>query len=202
MPRTYAKLYVEVWAADSDFRELSATAQRLYWLLCSQDELTSAGVLPIRARRWSHFAADTTEADVRSDLAELNAARKVLIDDDTEELLVRSFIRRDEGWRTPNIRKSIERAIANIESETLRDLAEYELRRAIAEHNKEPFTEPLPKGLAEGFGNESSIEHNPPKTSDLPPDNAGTSSYQGHQGEEHERDISSTIGDLSRRLRA
>jgi hypothetical protein len=135
MPRTYAKLFVEVWSTDNDFRELSSAAQRLYWLLCSQEELTSAGVLPVRTRRWSNFAPDTTEPQVKKALAELVATDKVYVDDTTEELLIRSFIRRDEGWRTPNIRKSIVNAIGNIESEALRKVALEELERIVATHD-------------------------------------------------------------------
>lgn len=134
MARSYAKLYVEVWDAEGDFRQLTAGAQRLYWLLCSQPQLSAAGVLPLQPRRWARLATDTTDRQIARALAELVSTCKVIIDEGTEECLVRAFIRRDGGTKTPNILKAIRQAIDAIESDCLRKVAAKELERTLATH--------------------------------------------------------------------
>lgn len=138
MARRYAKLYTSVWDVTDDFRTLSGDAQRLYFALMSQPHLTPAGVLPLQPRKWATLAADTTPRQIVKALDELVAASKVIVDRDTEEAFIRAFIRRDEGTRMPNAVKSIVRAIATIESQRLREQAEEELAKALAEGMREP----------------------------------------------------------------
>lgn len=133
MARRYAKLYTSVWDPTDDFRTLTGDAQRLYFALMSQPHLSPAGVLPLTPRKWATLAADATPRQIAKALAELEAASKVLVDRDTEEAFVRAFIRRDEGTRTPNVVKAIMRSIATIESQRLREQAEEELAKALAE---------------------------------------------------------------------
>jgi|GEM_PF-3504160 len=129
MARSYAKLYVSVWG--SDFRDLSRDAQHLYFQLMSNRKLSAAGHVTVQPRQWANQSRDTTAADIERALAELVTARYVLVDNDTEELLIRSFIRHDRGFGNKFLRKSIETAIATIESDTLRDHARRELVSAI-----------------------------------------------------------------------
>lgn len=131
MARSFAKLYVSVWDAGSDFYDLSADAQWLYWTLLSHPLLSPAGVVPLQPRKWAKRAKGMTVRRVTGALDELaNVGRKVIIDDDTEEVLLRVFIRRDMGYRTPNIKKSIEASIDHIESDALRHVATLELTHA------------------------------------------------------------------------
>lgn len=129
MARQYAKFYVTVWG--SDFRQLTRGAQHLYFQLVSNPKLSAAGCVTIQPRKWANQSADTTPAEIEADLSELAAKRYVLIDDDTEELLVRSFIHHDRGYRNKYLLKSIETAIAAIESPALRDHARLELAAAL-----------------------------------------------------------------------
>lgn len=105
MARKYAQISLDVWA-DPDFRQLSHGAQWLYWLLISQPTVTAAGVLPLQERRWATLAADTSRVDVEALLVELDSARYVLVDVDTEEVLIRSYLRNGQGWRQPNLAKT------------------------------------------------------------------------------------------------
>jgi hypothetical protein len=102
MARSEARLSVAIWS-DDDFLALGAGAQRMYMFLLSQPDLAHTGVLALRERRWSKAAAGLTTAAVSAAVAELHAARFVVVDEDAEELLVRSFIRRDKVYRQPNV---------------------------------------------------------------------------------------------------
>ena len=129
MARSYAKIYVTVWG--SDFRTLTRGAQHLYFQLVSNPKLNAAGCVTIQPRKWAGQSSDATAAGVAEALSELVATRYVLTDDDTEELLVRSFIHHDRGYRNKFLLKSIETAIEAIESPSLREHARLELAAAL-----------------------------------------------------------------------
>ena len=133
MARAYGKVLVTIWR-DEEFRALSATAQRLYLYFISSPDLSLAGVLPMRVSKWAKAADDLISPAVRDDLDSLREAGFVLVDDETEEVMVRSFIKNDEGYRTPNMRKAIGQAIAAIESEALSRAAEEQLARVTGTH--------------------------------------------------------------------
>lgn len=114
----YVKLYRSVWQ-DPDFVALPPAAQRLYFLLISQPDLTHVGVLPLMPARWSRLSAGTTPAEVRDSIDTLAAADFVRVDADTEELWVRSYIDYDEAWRLTNGAKSLVRAYGQVLSRPL-----------------------------------------------------------------------------------
>lgn len=125
----YVKLLRSIWR-DADFRTLSSDAQRLYMLLISQADINHAGVLSLAAGRWANLAPDTTPVDIRTGLDELAAARFIVIDPDTEELWVRSYIVHDEAWRSPNGKKALVKAHAAVLSEGLRQAITTTIERA------------------------------------------------------------------------
>lgn len=94
MARSHAKILVQVWR-DRDWTDLSRDAHWLYWLLLTQPKLTLVGSLEVTPGRWANLAAGTTREDVEAALGELRAARKVLVDDTTDELLIRTFTTHD-----------------------------------------------------------------------------------------------------------
>lgn len=142
MARSFGKVFTTIWR-DDDFRALNATAQRLYLSFISSPDLSHAGVLPLRVSKWAKAAVDLTEADIESDLFTLTAHGFVLTDDDTEEVMVRSFIKNDEGWKNDNMRKAVIAAIEEIESRDLREHAEASL--------SEMVSEAPPKGVGSPF---------------------------------------------------
>lgn len=119
MARSYAPLLTTIWA-DDDFRALSGAAQRLYLLALSQPNVSYAGVVAFTARRWARMAADTTSSDIDKAIAELEAARFLLFDDDTEELFVRSFVKHNGVLRQPQLRTAMRRAFGEILSPAIR----------------------------------------------------------------------------------
>jgi hypothetical protein len=128
MARSEARLAVSIWK-DPDFLALPAGAQRLFMFLISQPDLAHDGVLALRERRWSKTAAGLTAAEVSQDLDTLAKARFVVLDEDTEELLIRSFIRRDKVYRQPNVMRSAADHIAVVSSPIIRSALLEELLR-------------------------------------------------------------------------
>lgn len=176
MARTEARIMVSIWE-DADFLALSPTAQRMFLFLISQPDLAHDGVIPLRERRWSKKAAGLSAAQIATDLEELSATCFVVVDDDTEELLVRSFIRRDKVYRQPNVLRSARDHLTTVSSAAIRAAAGAELVRIQTE------AEDIPEGskgvlawMVEAFGNPSS---NPsgdpsPKGTRLRPGERGT----------------------------
>lgn len=100
MPRNYANVLTAIWR-DPDFTALPSAAQRCLLLLVTQPDVTAAGTLAMTVRRWAKLAPDTTENDVYEALAELHDRGFVMVDEDTEEVLVVPFIRWDGGYTNP-----------------------------------------------------------------------------------------------------
>jgi hypothetical protein len=128
MARSFARLYVRIWA-DPDWRGLNADAQHLYALLMSQDSINMAGVLPLQLRKWAGCVADWDVDRVRAALDRLVTDRFTLVDEDTEEVLVRSLIRNDEAYKTPGMLKSILKSAEHTQGPALRRELAVELGR-------------------------------------------------------------------------
>lgn len=129
MARSYGKIYPQLWATGSDFTHISSSAQRLYLFLISQPDLSRAGVLTLAKRRWARAVQDETVEDIDNALRELAREQFVIVDEDCEEVLIRSFIRWDEGWKSPYIMISLKQTASQVMSETLRAVIREELKR-------------------------------------------------------------------------
>lgn len=130
MARSFAKIMLSTWDENSDFETLSMEAQWLYWVLLSHPLLSPAGVLPLQPRKWARRASNGDRDAVEDALRELVGKAKIVVDDDTEEVLIRTFIRHDGGAKNPNIHKAIVAAVGRIESPKLRDIAAASLAAA------------------------------------------------------------------------
>lgn len=119
MARGHGRILTSIWD-DSDFLALPADHQRLYLFLISQPNLNHAGLLPVTLRRWASKAPDRSVKDVRTHLLGLDAAGFVVLDEDTEELLIRSFVRNDGVWKQPRVMGAMVSAAMEISSRRLR----------------------------------------------------------------------------------
>lgn len=128
MSRNYANISTAIWR-NEEFRDLSRDAQWMYLLLTSQQDISAAGVLPLSIRRWSTRAKGCTRAVVIAALEELARHRFVVYDNDTEELLVRSFVRWDGGYTNPKRRPVIQRAAEAVESDAIQRSLAREFQR-------------------------------------------------------------------------
>lgn len=128
MARKHAVLLLRVWS-DQEWRALPRDCQWLYELLISQPSINHAGVLPLPGRRWQSLAADATVDVVNQALKTLAERRFIAYDEDTDEVLVRSFVRNDGVYRQPNTLKSALRSAQAVQSPHLRAVLAGELRR-------------------------------------------------------------------------
>ncbi len=128
MARKHAQILLSVWS-DQDFQTLTPPAQRLYFLLLSQKALNNAGVLPLMVSKWARGSTHTTPVDIEMALAELEAQRYVVVDRDTEEVLIRSFIRNDGVADHRYMLKNALTVAGSTESRVLRSALADELRR-------------------------------------------------------------------------
>lgn len=177
MAREYAKAWFSMFT-DDDFASQPHSDKWLYMTLLGQPALNYAGVQPINMRRWRKALRDDhgvpSEADIEKALIRMEHRGYVYTDDDTGEVLVRSFMRSDGIDRQPNVLKSGLRALAQIESPKLASVMLRELDRLTVPEVKneklgaeidrlwsaarthleglaEGFTEPFPKPFAEPF---------------------------------------------------
>lgn len=165
MAREFGQLDSAAWRDDDDWRDLPADCQWLYALLVSQSDLTAAGVLHLAINRWRKMCADMTEERFREALTTLEERRFVLVDFDSEELIVRSFARRKTQWSNSKRVGALRSAVAQIHSLMLRQVLANELHRigktvnGLPEPLTDGMTEPMPVALVErmpiGLGNVS-----------------------------------------------
>ncbi|PPK63498.1 hypothetical protein V5P93_000448 [Actinokineospora auranticolor] len=128
MARDHARIQCDIWD-DDDFRPLSTLAKLLYIHLLSQKKLTYAGLLDLAAKRWARAHPDHDVSEIRAALSELAAARMIVIDHDTEEVLIRTLIRNDGIAKQPQVLAAALRQAYAIESPILRAALAVELRR-------------------------------------------------------------------------
>lgn len=119
MPRDYGRIRTDMWA-DDHWRTLTPGAQWLYEYLLTSPTLNHVGVADWRPTRIAALARGLTADMVRKYADELGRERFVAHDDETEEILVRSFLRHDGLLLNPNMWKSIGTAFADVYSKPLR----------------------------------------------------------------------------------
>lgn len=146
MSRTFANISTAIWRRD-EFRALDCEAQWMYLLLTSQPDISAAGVLPLSVTRWSTRAVNMTPQRVMAAVERLQQHRYVVVDLETEELLVRSFVRWDGGYTNPKRRPVIQRAAEDVESKAIRRSLAAEFRRlGLPEWLSDSHSEGPPQG--------------------------------------------------------
>jgi hypothetical protein len=180
MARSHARILSSIWL-DGDWRALSDKAQWLYMLALSQANLSLCGVTSYTPRRWATLAGNATPAIVIKAASELVSRRFVVIDEDAEELWIRTFIKHDGVLLKPNITVAMTRAFGAIQSETIREqlldsLGEgfkassgdqwKRFHKLFTERFEEQFPEPLDEqcrdGCGKGSGNKPESRAEPP----------------------------------------
>lgn len=82
-----------LWRKDKEFQRLSRAAQCTYCQILSQKDLDTAGGLTLHLELMAKACNELTVKQLMADFDELEAARFVFVDYDTDELLVRSYAR-------------------------------------------------------------------------------------------------------------
>lgn len=133
MARDHARIKTAIWI-DDDFLDLSRDAQHLYLLVVTQLKLSFCGVFEWRPLRIAKLAMGWTVPEVEATAIELSKALYLVFDQDSEEVIVRSFIRNDGLLSSPNITKAMLRDYSNTSSRDLRAVVVHELKRMHSEN--------------------------------------------------------------------
>lgn len=128
MSRSHARIVTKIWT-DRNWRGLNAAAQWLYFTILSQPDLTQAGTISFNPSKWSKLATGATAENIESWTRELADARFVILDDYTDELMVRSFLRNDGVAKQPKVLISACRTAVAVQSELIRAELAFELSR-------------------------------------------------------------------------
>lgn len=128
MPRLYAQNRLSMWQ-DDDFRNLSDGAQNLYNYLLAHPTTTYAGVSDWRPKRLAQVNTTWTADRVEELGRELAASHHVVIDEDYDEVVIRSFLRWEGVLKSPNLARACARAFGRIESPMLQRVVINELLR-------------------------------------------------------------------------
>jgi hypothetical protein len=134
MARREARILTTIWG-DPSWRSLTGGAQWLYLFLISQPDIAHDGVISLRERRWAQNAQEVTPGEITGYLKELEGAGYVLADQDTEEVLVRSFMRHDQVFLQPNLMAAAVSHLGGVESHRVRRAIYSECARIIRENS-------------------------------------------------------------------
>lgn len=156
MTRQYATFDCGMWDDPDGFSSLTAGAQRTYFMLVTQKDIAACGTLPLTLRRWS---ATCAEKDVTGWIGELVERRYVLVDEDSEELLVRTFIRWDGGYKHAKRVQAVIASALAIRSQSIRSAALSELASLGVSVPNATGTDPLRSVVTE-----VSTDHTPETT--------------------------------------
>lgn len=142
---------------DQDWRDLTIAEQHLYWLLSTHPDLNYVGVVDWRTARLSAMAADATREGIQETAESLQEKRFVFIDEDTEEILVRSFMRHDGLLKQPKLSISMVNAYGAVASKYIREVVTFELQRLFAEFPEwAAFRQEKVMALVKGKGSDMS----------------------------------------------
>jgi hypothetical protein len=128
MARVYGQIYTSIWK-DPDFVAMPSEPQRLFMLLFSQGDISSCGTLSLTLRRWSKMASDTTIDSLSDALSILVSNGFAVVDEDAEEVLIRSFIKWDKGYKVPKRLMAIRDAAQAVTSTALQQVINGELAK-------------------------------------------------------------------------
>lgn len=157
MARDYGRLYVSIWD-DPDFLNLRVDDQHAYIALMTNRGISRCGVLDWIPSRFEGLAADLTPARLRRSVKVLRSERFVVIDDRTQELLVRSHVRHDGVLDRLNMGKATGTAFEAIVSDSIRKAIGDELSRLMQERPDLPGWEGLAVTSPTAYGMASGIE--------------------------------------------
>lgn len=128
MAMDYAQVRRDIWA-DEDFRELPQASQWLYLHVITSPTISYCGVADWRPARIAALTDDLTARDVDLAAVELEGHHYLVIDRDTEEVLVRSWVKHDGLMGKWNMAAALARTYGEVASKVLRGVIVYELRR-------------------------------------------------------------------------
>lgn len=134
MARDRANIRIDM-LGDSDYRDLSGPAQLLYHHLLIHPSLSYAGVADWRPGRLAKMTAGVTARQILEAAEELQRGHFIYADEESEEVLVRSFVRHDGLLKRVRMGVAMAKAYAEISSPEIRRYFAWELKRL---HDESP----------------------------------------------------------------
>jgi len=128
MPRNFAQIRPEMWL-DDEWRAMTPAGQHLYMLMLTDPELSHCGVADWRPGRIAQRAAEWSTLQVMQAAVECSDHYFLVFDQDTEEVLVRSFLKHDGLLKQPRMHVSVAKAFGGIGSNKIRAAIVFELLR-------------------------------------------------------------------------
>ena len=117
-----------IWR-DKDFRRLPRLAQCTYQQLLAQKEVDRAGLMRLHTRSILRGCEELTEDQLFVDLEVLEIGRFVFVDDETDELFVRSYMRTFNVAKYPQYLANAVKGARMVESLKIRHEVALELHR-------------------------------------------------------------------------
>lgn len=156
MARDHARIKTSIWN-DPDFLALRVAEQHLYLALASNKGLSRCGVIDYIPSRFDHLADDLTAPRFMKAIGGLRSARFVVLDERTQELLLRSYVRHDGVLDRVNMGKATGTAFEAVVSPIIRKAIGDELSRLMHEEPDLPgwaglaITSPMAHAMACGM---------------------------------------------------
>lgn len=127
MARSHAKIKCSIWR-DPDWLALSPEARAVYHFVLEQQRLSLVGSIDLALSRWAGLTG-YHRAVVEAAVCELEAARWLVVDWTTDEVLVRTFTTHDIDTNRVNVNlaKGLWGQWGLIESPALRSVAVHEM---------------------------------------------------------------------------
>lgn len=132
MSRDHGRIKTSIWD-DPDFLNLRVAEQHAYFFLLTNLGLSRCGVITYIPARFDHLASDLTEVKIRRAVDGLRGARFAVVDDRTQEILVRSYVRHDGVLDRLNMGKACGSAFEAVVSDDIRKAIGNELSRYMQE---------------------------------------------------------------------
>jgi hypothetical protein len=111
-------IQTSIWD-DAEFAAIGPDAQLVYLFFVTQPTVTTTGLLPLRRRYWAQRLFSGDQERLETALNRLEHGAFVWVDEDTEELVIRSWVKHNVQ-KSPNMEKGARDAIAGISSVPLR----------------------------------------------------------------------------------
>lgn len=133
MAREFAKIRTNIHG-DEDWRNTTGAEKLLYYTLLSHPTLSYAGVVDWRPNRIAPLVDLSWTAETVETVAKALEARHLIVtDDDSEEVLVRSFIKHDGVLKQPRLAVSMVSAFEATASTFLRQVIAHEVQKLRAD---------------------------------------------------------------------
>ena len=122
MTRSAGKILTTIWH-DPDFVALRRDEQRVYLLLLTQNDVNWCGICKLTPSTWAGMCSESTVRSLNRALKVLEHKRFIATDKNTQELLIRSFVKYNvDPERRPGHFEALARDFKTIYSPTLTSL--------------------------------------------------------------------------------